>query len=400
MCSTPTPSTQTASSRRGCDISLIDFTTKSGLTIASADIADIVNHLQGASGKTDAWHFRVSSGNNYLITLSDAAGAQKFSIRDSGGVEKFSVDSDGNVTLSGTFAPSSLTLPTSAAPAQTTDGSVSWDSDDDLLTIGTGAATKVIGLSRGAGSDASATQELMYDTTNTALKVWNGSASTTITTPLSAGAQAFVESSGYKGFFALGAPSNAYTPASGDQVGLGCVVEMASNGTVTLGSGTSAAGWVFSTSATSGGYAGVRGPDGNYTSDFTMIWRGVLPTNAAIASILIGFSATGNFQDGNNLYAFRVVGTGNIIGVCDSSGSETTRDSGVTPDGTTECTLRIEVRNNGTIVRFYRNNVQIGADVTTNITTSTSVKVMCGIRNNTTTNVAMTTYDLYGWREV
>ena len=159
-------------------MALIDFTTKSGLAVASADIADIVNHLQGASAKTDAWHFRVSSGNNYLITLSDAAGAQKFSVRDSGAVEKFSVDSDGNVTIAGTLTNSgSLVVPVSASPSQTAEGSLVADSDDDMLTLGTGAATKYIGLSRGAGSDASATKELMYDTTNKVLKVWNGSAS-------------------------------------------------------------------------------------------------------------------------------------------------------------------------------------------------------------------------------
>lgn len=37
-----------------------------------------------------------------------------------------------------------LLLPASSAPAQTADGSVVWDSDDNLLTIGTGSARKVM----------------------------------------------------------------------------------------------------------------------------------------------------------------------------------------------------------------------------------------------------------------
>ena len=157
-------------------MALPDFSTKAGLAILASYFTDVVNHLQGAAGKTDAWHLRASAGNNILFTLSDAAGAQKFSIRDSGEVEKFSVDSDGNVTVTA-LTPSTLTLPTSASPSQTAEGSVAWNSDDDRLTVGTGAATKVIGLSRGAGLAASATQELAYDTTAAALKVWDGSAS-------------------------------------------------------------------------------------------------------------------------------------------------------------------------------------------------------------------------------
>jgi hypothetical protein len=57
------------------------------------------DHLQGAGGSTDAWHFRSAGGADFIITLSDAAGARKLSIRDSGGVEVASIDSDG--TFSG-----------------------------------------------------------------------------------------------------------------------------------------------------------------------------------------------------------------------------------------------------------------------------------------------------------
>jgi len=45
----------------------------------------------------------------------------------------------GSATISGT-----LVVPTSASPAQTTDGSVVWDSDDNLLTVGDGSSRKVM----------------------------------------------------------------------------------------------------------------------------------------------------------------------------------------------------------------------------------------------------------------
>lgn len=42
-----------------------------------------------------------------------------------------------------TLTPATLNLPTSAAPSQTTDGRIVWDSDDNWLTVGDGAATKI-----------------------------------------------------------------------------------------------------------------------------------------------------------------------------------------------------------------------------------------------------------------
>jgi hypothetical protein len=45
----------------------------------------------------------------------------------------------------GGFRSASLYLPTATSPAQTTDGQAVWDSDDDVLTIGTGAARKTFG---------------------------------------------------------------------------------------------------------------------------------------------------------------------------------------------------------------------------------------------------------------
>ena len=44
----------------------------------------------------------------------------------------------------GIFSPTTLNLPVSASPAQTGEGQPVWDSDDDVLTIGTGASRKTL----------------------------------------------------------------------------------------------------------------------------------------------------------------------------------------------------------------------------------------------------------------
>ena len=44
-----------------------------------------------------------------------------------------------------TLSPTTLTLPTSANPTPTAEGSITWDSDDDTMIVGTGAAGKEFG---------------------------------------------------------------------------------------------------------------------------------------------------------------------------------------------------------------------------------------------------------------
>jgi hypothetical protein len=127
-----------------------------GDRILAAHQQSVKNHLEGAVGSTAPWHLRQSSGN-FQITLSTNDGTTKFRLNDSDGTQVFAVDSDGNVTFVGAPTFASLVFPTSATPTQTTDGSVFWDTDDDVLTVGTGAATKRLGLTRGAGASATAT---------------------------------------------------------------------------------------------------------------------------------------------------------------------------------------------------------------------------------------------------
>jgi hypothetical protein len=133
-----------------------------GDVVAATHVSDIKNHLEGASGSTAPYHLRQSTGN-FIITLPDAAGATKLSLRDSGAVEIFAVDSNGNITHAGSYAPATFIVPTSAAPAPTTEGSMLWDTDDNYLAVGDGAATQVF-FSDNKGSDITAAATITIGT--------------------------------------------------------------------------------------------------------------------------------------------------------------------------------------------------------------------------------------------
>ena len=77
------------------------------------------------------------------------------------------------------------------------------------------------------------------------------------------------------------------------------------------------------------------------------------------------------------------IGTGNFIGVSDSGGTETTRDSSTTPDGSTVVALRTKISSNGATIQFFLNGTQVGANVTTNIPTA-ELWASLGIRTTTT----------------
>jgi hypothetical protein len=144
------------------------------------DLNQLIDLLEGTSGFTLAFLLRCLAASDFKIRLADNAGARKFIIQDSDGVTVASIDSDGNLVAAGLSLTGAFILPQGTAPVQTAEGSVAWDTDDDVLTVGTGAATKRIGLTRGAGSNATATAEMVYDTTAAVFKVWDGSASQTV----------------------------------------------------------------------------------------------------------------------------------------------------------------------------------------------------------------------------
>lgn len=118
--------------------------------LLAADLNKIKDHLEGAVGSTLSWFLRCASGTNFLIRLSDNAGAQKFSIQDSDGAEVLALNSNGNLTIGGSFDPASslpgiLKFPTGSAPDPSiVNGRVIWDSDDFILAVGDGTTTQLL----------------------------------------------------------------------------------------------------------------------------------------------------------------------------------------------------------------------------------------------------------------
>ena len=94
-----------------------------------------------------------------------------------------------SITVSGAVSPSAFTFPASAAPLQTTDAQAAWDSDDNRLTVGDGAATLVLY----PGAHAGAVSEGGAATTATALAA-NGANCSAGSYPLGVDASGAVES--------------------------------------------------------------------------------------------------------------------------------------------------------------------------------------------------------------
>lgn len=152
-------------------------------TALAADVNKFADYLEGTSGYEVAYMLRVLAANDFIIRLSDAAGARKLIIQDSAGVQVASIDSDGNLTAANVVSSGALIIPASTTPAQTTDASIAWDSDDDVLTVGTGAAAKKVSPYVAAGATAAVKGEIAYNTTTGQAVIHNG----TSAVPISAG---------------------------------------------------------------------------------------------------------------------------------------------------------------------------------------------------------------------
>lgn len=194
-----------------------------------------------------------------------------------------------------------------------------------------------------------------------------------------------------------GSPSFAKNFADGDHVGAGFSVRESGDGTVNL-SGASA-GWQLTIAAT-GSDAGFTGGSAALQAGNHFVLRGSIGGVVETDCVCIfGFKVNGtnDFSDLDDFVGFRVLSTGgNVFGVCDDGGTETTRDTGIASGDPAEIhAYEIRINFLATIVQFFVDGVQVGADVTTNIPTGILFP-SCGISNGGVANqVSQTIFDLF-----
>ena len=139
----------------------------------------------------------------------------------------------------------------------------------------------------------------------------------------------------------------------------------------------------------------------NDTTGGVMVARIVWPHHADVSGACFARKNTGTSgADENNFQGFRKITTGNVFAVCDSGGTETTRDTSTT--GVLQVGYRVEQfwESGAKVMRFYAGGSQVGADVTTN-THATSMDWFIGFRSDeTTTNACvMNMSDITTWRK-
>lgn len=274
-------------------------------------------------------------------------------------------------------AGGAIVLPTAAAPAQTAEGSIVWDSDDDLLTVGTGTARKTL-------VDTDSTQALTNKTVNrvtitapatsSTLTIANGKTFTLNNTLTFNGTDASSVAFGTGGTVAYQGGTLGQFAATtsaqlagiiSDETGTGSLVfadsptlvtpiintslrvpivygsnvnsanlTLSSTSAVTKGAVLlGAAGDAVKLNTTTNGIVTTTGSDGTFAVDTTVYYRAG-GTDVPVADGGTGLSTAptnGQLLIGNaGVYSLGTLSAGTGIGVANSAGSITISNSGVT----------------------------------------------------------------------
>lgn len=354
--------------------------------VQAVDVNQYKNLLEGASTYTATYALTSTASTNFVIKLGDAAGTNKLSIQDSGGVEVASINSDGTFSGSVAIGSGTFTLPVAASPAPTTEGQAIWDTDDNLISVGDGAASKILipSPTTTAGdieyaSGARAHSRLAIGTAGQILKVNSGA-----TAPeWSALSMSTIKQADFRarrillGEFSAVGWLSAYDAVPTSNTPLPISVGFAAGQTGTIASNT-----FVLTNALLEAYVVMTGATGNVSIGSVSTGAVVIPTTAPnknprmlirwfpgassanLTTSIAGFVANGAITATVNGAYLRASTTGNLFFVT-RQGTETTTDLGARP--TTPTSYEIETVDSG--VTWTCRNTTTGTVVATHTLT-------------------------------
>ena len=370
----------------GGSITLADgdgFVINDGGTMKTIPATDLATYIE-SEGSMSSFQLEDSSGDE--VTINNAKEIKMDGTGITVNWTDVSTGSDGDpFDLDFSIDDDAITL---AKMASGTDGNIiSYDASGNPVAVATGTDGQVL-TSAGAGAPPA----------------FEDAGGGTFDSLYQAMVDGNAASNAVKGFNILDAPEGGMD--NGDKVSGAEVVRD--------GYGASAAddfstlqgdGWRFADSSSNSADSDV-GLAGNWLAHNSvtggvLMARIVWAHHADLSGSCFARKNTGDAGgDENNFQGFRKITTGNVFAVCDSGGTETTRDVGTT--GVLQVGYRIEQfwESGAKVMRFYAAGSQVGADVTTN-THATAMRWFLGLRSDSNGNnrCVMNASDIAMWRK-
>lgn len=344
--------------------------------IIATDINQFVNALTGAAQYPFAVF--VNDSVDASVKLSEAAGARKFKVLDSAATEVWATDSDGEVYYRGTKITTNGILKHEFgglefnASAITTGGLIKGDSAGVMEILAKGTANQVLTMAADASDFAWTTPSVTLATVlddfadNRTLLCWSDMTS--------------------------------HPPANQASIDYGITFRNPGNLTSLTGSNAVNGQWELTTTAGNGYSASIETWTNvaDYTKDPYFACR--LTSRAANSALQVqawGFNdvttVTGWDETTNDCAMFRSITTGNLFAVTGDGSSETTTDLGSVHTLGDAATYEIISSSNGGSYVFKINGTTRATH--TGTLPNGPMRVMAGIANNTTTDLALTGID-------